>query len=104
MLLPASNVEHLMLKAEVREAMEAGTFRVFAIHHVDEALALLTGLEHGEADEHGAFPDASLNGRVRSRLTSFRKTIKAARGKGEIEKNEGVKEEGAAEDIALHLW
>ncbi|PMR67260.1 Lon protease family protein, partial [Halomonas heilongjiangensis] len=97
-VLPASNVEHLMLKAEVRDAMAAGRFRVYAIHHVDEALALLTGLELGEADEHGAFPEASLNGRVQARLASFRKAIKAARGKGENGKREGVKEEGAKEE------
>lgn len=78
-ILPAANVEHLMLKAEVREAMAAGTFRVFAVRHVDEALALLTGETPGEPDAEGRFPDASLNGRVQARLGAFRETIRAAR-------------------------
>ncbi|WP_290794877.1 S16 family serine protease, partial [Halomonas sp.] len=79
-ILPASNVAHLMLKAEVREAMAAGTFRIFAVRHVDEALTLLAGEALGEADEAGRFPEGSLNGRVQARLTAFREAVKAARG------------------------
>ncbi|PXX95625.1 Lon protease family protein [Halomonas sp. LBP4] len=97
-ILPAANVEHLMLNGEVREAMEAGTFRVFAIHHVDEALALLTGLELGAADEHGHFPEASLDGRMQARLMAFRKAVKAARGKGGAEKERPTKDEGGNDE------
>ncbi|WP_444984272.1 Lon protease family protein [Halomonas mongoliensis] len=84
-ILPAANVEHLMLKAEVREAMAAGTFRVFAVRHVDEALALLTGEAPGEPDADGQFPAESLNGRVQARLAAFREAVKAARGGDEKE-------------------
>ncbi|WP_416137058.1 Lon protease family protein [Halomonas sp. HK25] len=86
-ILPASNVEHLMLKAEVREAMAAGQFRIFAVRHVDEALALLAGEAPGEADERGQFPAQSVNGRVQARLAAFRETIKAARGGDEMSDN-----------------
>ncbi|WP_253451394.1 Lon protease family protein [Halomonas sp. Y3] len=79
-ILPAANVEHLMLKAEVREAMAAGTFRVFAVRHVDEALALLAGEAPGEPDADGRFPAESINGRVQARLAAFREAVKAARG------------------------
>ncbi|WP_444989070.1 Lon protease family protein [Halomonas mongoliensis] len=79
-ILPAANVEHLMLKAEVREAMAAGTFRVFAVRHVDEALALLAGEAPGEPDADGQFPAESINGRVQARLAAFREAVKAARG------------------------
>lgn len=82
-ILPASNVEHLMLKAEVREAMAAGSFRIFAVRHVDEALALLTGEAPGEPDEGGRFPEQSVNGRVQARLAAFAEAIKAARGSDE---------------------
>ncbi|WP_445005296.1 Lon protease family protein [Halomonas mongoliensis] len=84
-ILPAANVEHLMLKAEVREAMAAGRFRVFAVRHVDEALALLTGEAPGEPDADGQFPAESLNGRVQARLAAFREAVKAARGGDEKE-------------------
>lgn len=79
-IVPASNVVHLMLNSEVREAMAEGHFRVYAVRHVDEALSLLTGLAHGEADGEGSFPEASLGGRVQARLEAFRRAAKAARG------------------------
>lgn len=82
-ILPVANVEHLMLKAEVREAVAAGTFRIFAIRHVDEALALLTGEAPGAPDDAGQFPAESLNGRVKARLVAFREAVKAARGDDE---------------------
>ncbi|TDB05393.1 Lon protease family protein [Halomonas marinisediminis] len=97
-ILPASNVEHLMLKAEVREAMAAGKFRVYAVRHVDEALALLTGETPGEADGEGNFPEASLNGRVQARLAAFQAAVKAGpEGHGNDEKATGDGEEGEME-------
>ncbi len=70
-VIPAANVRHLMLRREMVEAVEAGRFRVFAVETVDEALALLSGLEAGEADEQGYFPDGSANGKVAERLTEL---------------------------------
>lgn len=70
-LIPASNVPHLMLRREVREAVAEGRFRVHAVRHVDEALALLTGLTVGEPDADGVFPEGTLNRRVRERLDAF---------------------------------
>lgn len=70
-LIPASNVPHLMLRADVREAVAEGRFRVHAVRHVDEALALLTGLTVGGPDTNGVFPEGTLNRRVRERLDAF---------------------------------
>ncbi|WP_108446552.1 Lon protease family protein [Halomonas denitrificans] len=78
-ILPRTNVEHLMLKGEVREAIERGQFRVFAISRVDEALSLLTGLPIGEADGEGRFPEGSLEARVAERLAQFREAVTQAR-------------------------
>ncbi|CAM3406703.1 Lon protease family protein [Halomonas lysinitropha] len=78
-ILPAANVEHLMLKSEVREAIEQERFRVFAISWVDEALELLTGLPIGAPDARGHFPEGSLGARVAERLKHFREVVKHAR-------------------------
>jgi len=43
-LIPASNVKHLMLRREVVSACAAGKFFVYAAHNVDEAIELLTGI------------------------------------------------------------
>ncbi len=71
-LLPATNVEHLMLKQEVRDAVAAGHFRIYAMRHVDDALALLTGLEPDELER-----------RVSARLEAFSAAVKAARSEGD---------------------
>ncbi len=67
-LIPESNVKHLMLRQDVLDAAEEGRFRVFSLEHIDQALELLTGLPAGEADEHGEYPENTVNGRVQARL------------------------------------
>ncbi len=46
-LIPASNVKHLMLREDVVEAAEPGRFQVWPVATVDEALELLTGVPAG---------------------------------------------------------
>lgn len=70
-LIPASNMPHLMLNQPVRDAVQSGDFRIYPIEHIDQALALLTDMEAGEADDAGEFPDHSFNQRVRARLLRF---------------------------------
>ncbi|MCC5883407.1 MAG: AAA family ATPase [Halomonas sp.] len=75
-LLPATNVEHLMLKQEVRDAIAAGDFHIYAIEHIDQALELLTGMTPGERDDGGHYPADSLNARVVERLEAFHQAVK----------------------------
>ncbi len=62
-LIPASNVAHLMLRQDVVDAAAAGRFHVYAVETVDEALERLTGVPAGTPDEPG-----SLGQRVAQRL------------------------------------
>ncbi len=70
-LIPASNVEHLMLRRDVREAVAAGHFRVYPLRTVDDAIGLLTEMSPGEADADGEFPAESFNRAVADRLATF---------------------------------
>jgi len=67
-LVPASNLEHLMLRADVVEAVAQGLFAVYAIATVDEAVELLTGVPAGSADANGEYPPDSVNARVQARV------------------------------------
>ena len=67
-LIPASNVAHLMLRRDVVEAVAAGRFHVWAVETVDDALELLTGVAVGAPDAGGTLPEGSLNQRVAQRL------------------------------------
>ncbi|AOY88023.1 ATP-dependent protease [Marinobacter salinus] len=75
-ILPASNVEHLMLNAEVRKAIADGDFSIYPVSHIDEAIELLTGRDAGEPDEQGEFPEASFNRAVADRLSQFAEVSK----------------------------
>ena len=70
-LIPQANVQHLMLRDDVIDACRRGEFSVHAIGHVDEAMALLTGLPAGARDAAGNFPEGSVNARVEARLIAM---------------------------------
>jgi len=67
-LIPASNMKHLMLRDDVVAAAASGRFHVWPIETVDDALSLLTGLPAGVPDFAGAFPAGTVNRRVADRL------------------------------------
>jgi predicted ATP-dependent protease len=67
-LIPATNIDHLMLRDEVVAAAAEGKFRVFAVRTVDEAIELLTGMPAGQPQDAGSGAQSSLNGRVAARL------------------------------------
>jgi lon-related putative ATP-dependent protease len=67
-VIPRSNVKHLMLRSNVRSAVEQGLFHIYAVEKVDDAMELLTRLRAGEIRPDGSFPTGSINERVRMRL------------------------------------
>lgn len=73
-LIPRANVPHLMLREEVRQAVEAGKFHVYAIDTVDDGLALLSGIEAGERAIDGSYPGGSFNHKVEVRLRKMAKS------------------------------
>jgi lon-related putative ATP-dependent protease len=85
-IIPQSNVQDLMLKKEVVDAVQAGKFHVWAVGHVDEALELLTGLPAGQRQADGKFAPDTVNGKVDEKL---RQLMELAR-----ELMKGAEEEG----------
>jgi lon-related putative ATP-dependent protease len=80
-IIPASNVKHLMLRADVVEAAGKGLFQVWPVETVDQAVELVTGLPAGERDGEGRFPEGTVNRRADDRLASFAEKARSfARG------------------------
>jgi predicted ATP-dependent protease len=71
-VIPARNVDHLILDHEVLEAVQAGTFHVYAVHTLDEALELLTGAAAGGVDAPGTLHHAA-GQRLRTLAEGLRK-------------------------------
>jgi lon-related putative ATP-dependent protease len=70
-IIPASNVQHLMLRQDVIEAVKEGQFSVYAVETVDQAIELLTGVPAGKRRKDGSFPPGSINQLVEARLIGF---------------------------------
>lgn len=70
-IIPGANQDNLMLNREVRRAVAEGRFRIYAVAHLDEALALLSGMVVGEADPQGNYPADTVNGLVQQRLQAL---------------------------------
>jgi lon-related putative ATP-dependent protease len=67
-VIPASNVKHLMLRDEIVEAVQEGTFHIYAVSTIDQGIALLTGKEVGEKMEDGMYPEGTVNRAVQQKI------------------------------------
>jgi lon-related putative ATP-dependent protease len=79
-MIPESNVQNLMLKDEVLDAVKAGKFHIWAVRTIDEGIELLTGVTAGIRREDGTFEPGSLNDFVQERLDLMAETVKEYRG------------------------
>lgn len=70
-MIPKSNVQHLMLRKDVQEACAAGLFSIYAISCIDEGMEILSGLPAGAADDSGVYSEGSFNRKVQNRLELF---------------------------------
>jgi predicted ATP-dependent protease len=81
-ILPKDNLEHLILKSQVLEAIEKKQFHIYAVTHISEAMELLTGLPCGRLRKDGSFTPGSLFAKVDKRLAALTKlAIKAGHEK-----------------------
>jgi len=79
-IIPASNVKHLMLRHDVVAAVAEGRFAIYPIDTVDQGLELLTGIPAGRLDDDGNYPAGTLNDRIAARLDAFAaKAVELAR-------------------------
>ena len=67
-IIPVANKPNLMLNQQVLDAVQQGSFAVYAVSTVNQTLELLTGEPAGEMDEQGNYPEGSINFKAISRL------------------------------------
>jgi lon-related putative ATP-dependent protease len=82
-LIPKSNVQHLMLREDVVEAVRHGQFGIYPISTIDEGIEILTGVKAGERGPEGRFPGGTINRLVEDKVRSFAERVRGfARGPG----------------------
>ncbi|WP_420640822.1 Lon protease family protein [Candidatus Leptofilum sp.] len=67
-LIPASNVENLMLHEAVVTAVTEGNFHIWPIQTLDEGIELLMGLPAGIRQKDGSYPEGTIHHAVQARL------------------------------------
>jgi predicted ATP-dependent protease len=70
-LIPKSNVQHLMLREDVVEAARHRQFSIYPIASIDEGIEILTGIKAGERGPEGRFPAGTVNRLVEDKLRTF---------------------------------
>lgn len=72
-IIPRSNIHHLMLRKDIIHAVEKGKFHIYAIDHVSDAIELFTGIEAGKLDSKGYFKSGTVYHKAHSKLSHLRK-------------------------------
>jgi len=95
-LIPRSNVRHLMLRDDVVEAVAEAKFHIYAVSTIEEGIELLTGKPAGEADESGAYPEGSVYALVQAKLDRFAQAMERRREEREEEEEKQGEEEDSS--------
>ncbi len=75
-MIPESNVQNLMLKEEVVEAVKAGKFNIYAVKTIDEGIEFLTGTKAGQRRTDGTFEEDTVNYLVDKQLREMADKLK----------------------------
>ncbi|OLE48943.1 MAG: hypothetical protein AUG46_01970 [Acidobacteria bacterium 13_1_20CM_3_58_11] len=75
-MMPESNVEDLMLREDVLEAVAAGTFHIWPVAKVEQGIEILTGIAAGKKNGEGKFEPGTVLGMIDERLHTMAHMLK----------------------------
>jgi lon-related putative ATP-dependent protease len=75
-MMPDSNVQNLMLKEEVVDAVKAGKFNIYSVKTIDEGIEVLTGTKAGERRADGTYEEGTVNYLVDKQLREMAEKLK----------------------------
>lgn len=74
-IIPYSNINNVILRDNVSEAIKNKTFFVWPVKTVEEAIKLIFGINPGTPNKAGKYPEDSVYGRVADQLNNFSRAI-----------------------------
>ena len=80
-MIPSSNVQNLMLKKEVIEAVKENKFKIWTVDNIDDGIEVLTGIRSGTIEEKG-----SISWLVNKTLNDYSELLKEFSEEEETEK------------------
>jgi lon-related putative ATP-dependent protease len=75
-MIPESNVQDLMVRKDVVDAVQKGSFHIFAVKTIDEGIEILTGKAVGEMEPDGTYPEGTINALVDEKLKALAEGLK----------------------------
>lgn len=75
-LIPESNIQNLMLKEEILEAVKAGHFSVYSVKTIDEGIEVLTGTKSGQRRSDNTYEENTVNYLVDKQLREMANKLK----------------------------
>jgi len=75
-LIPGANVEDLMLRDDILDAVSASKFHIYPVNRIEQGIEILTGLAAGHRNGAGTFEGETVFGRVDQRLGEMARRLK----------------------------
>jgi predicted ATP-dependent protease len=70
-IVPRRNIENLVLRRRIRDAVADGRFHIHAIDRIEEGWPILTGMEAGAMQDDETFPEGTVHRLVVEQLDEF---------------------------------
>ena len=75
-MIPESNVQNLMLKEELVEAVKDGKFNVYSVKTIDEGIEVLTGIKAGQRRADDTYEEGTVNYLVDKQLREMAEKLR----------------------------
>lgn len=82
-IIPSKNIQHLMLRHDVIEAVKKGKFHIYAVDTIDDGIEILTGIKAGKRLPNGKFEPGSIHDRVDQKISEYARRWKEIERAGE---------------------
>lgn len=89
-IIPEQNVKDLMLDNDIIEDVKLGKFKIYSVKRVEDAVPLLFGMEAGELDSEGNYPEGTLFSKV---VCSLQRLYKLSRPQKQEQTNKNKNSE-----------
>ena len=85
-IIPHQNIQNLMLRNDVIDAVKQGQFHIYPVKNIDEGIEILTGVKAGKRKADGEFEEGTVNYQVDEELKRLATSWKTFTGPTEKEK------------------
>ena len=91
-MIPKTNVDDLMLRPDIVDAVKSGKFHIWSVSTIDEGIEVLTGVSAGTKGKDGKYPAGTVNALMTEKLREIHKRLKDVDKSDEKDKKDNKEE------------